>query len=170
MKKIVLVLFVALMGTVVMMAQPARGGRMMQDRVEQLTQVLNLDDDQKAQVADILKQGMSHMDQNAKLATPDEGAQAQPKSRRERFKEHNAAVDAKIAAVLNPEQLKKYEQLRKDEQRRQGPRGRGHKDRRHGGDRHQMAPAADRCCQDGNNKGCCDKPAGGEKPTVAGDE
>ena len=61
MKKIVLVLLVALMGTTMMNAQPPRGAGMIQDRVAHLEKELSLTKEQKAQITEILKEGMSQM-------------------------------------------------------------------------------------------------------------
>lgn len=179
MKKIVLVLFVALMGTMVMNAQPPRGAGRTQDRVEQLTKELGLDKDQKAQIAEILKEGMTQM-KNERPALK-EGEKPKPPaekmSRRELLMEQHAAIDAKIVKVLTPEQREKYEQMRLQEQKHEGDKGHGPKDRRHGdrphgdrphGDHHKMAPKDGDCCKAGNDNGCCEKNKDEKKsePTV----
>lgn len=169
MKKIVLVLLVALMGTTMMNAQPPRGERRMQDRIAQLEKELNLNEEQKAQITEIYKEGMPQrqFDRN-QMKEGEKPDQADKKSFRERFMEQQAAMDAKIAKVLTPEQREKFDQLRLEEQKREGYRGHGPKDRRHGdrhhGDQHKKAPKDGNCCKAGENKGCCDKPKTAEKP------
>lgn len=180
MKKIVLVLVVALMGTMAMNAQPPRGNGYVQDRVEQLTKELGLDEDQKAQVAEILKEGMSHkwgkrpeMKQGEKpdkanadkADRTDKADKADKMSRRDRIMEEHAAVDAKIVKVLTPEQRQKYEQFRLDEQKREGDKGRHHGKRPHG-DRPKMSPKDGDNCKAGKGEGCCSKPQGQEQPNA----
>ena len=173
MKKIVLVLIVALMGTVAMNAQPPRGAGMLKDRVEQLTQALGLDKEQQTQVAAILHEEMSQM----RMDRPSKKDGEKPdmvdrESRRDQMKAQHEAMDAKIAEVLNPEQLEKFKQLKEEEQKREGmggrgPRDRGPKDRPH---RPKMAPKDGDCCKD-KSEGCCDKPKSGEeKPSTDGNE
>lgn len=176
MKKIVLVLIVALMGTMAMNAQPPRGAGNPKDRVEQLTKELGLDKDQKAQVAEILKEGMTQM-QNDRPALkegerPEKPEQpAEKMSMREQIMKQHAEIDARIAKVLTPEQREKYEQLRLQEQKHEGGKAFGPKDRRHGdrrhGDHHKMAPKEDGC-KVGNDNGCCEKKQDEQKsePTV----
>lgn len=171
MKKIVLVLVVALMGTMAMNAQPQRG-RMIKERVEQLTKALNLSDEQRDQITEILKEGMSlkkderpALKEGEKAEKPD---QTNKMSRRDRFQEQRAATDAKIAKVLNPDQLEAFEQFRLNEEKQEGPRGHGPKDRQHRdrqhGDHHKMGPKNGDCCKAGDSKDCCDKPKGDKKP------
>lgn len=170
MKKIVLVLLVALMGTTMMTAQPPRGAGMVRDRVAHLEKELSLTKEQKAQITQILKDGMSQMEvDRPQLKEGEKPDQADMASFRERFMKQQAEMNAQIEKVLTPEQLTKFQQLKKEEQSNEGPRGgRGPKDRHHGkrphGDRHQMAPKDGDCCKAGNNKDCCDKPKSEEKP------
>ena len=172
MKKIVIVLLVALMGTTVMNAQPPRSAGMVQDRVAHLDKELSLTQEQKAQITEILKEGMSKMKidrpQMKEGEMPNEADKA---SFRERFQQQQAAIDAQIEKVLTPEQFQKYTQLRKEEPKGERPQGHGPKGRHHGerphGDHHKMAPKDGGCCQQGNEgQGCCDKPKSDEKPNT----
>ena len=163
MKKIVLVLIVALMGTMAMNAQPPQGSQMAKHRLEQLDKALGLDKDQKALIGEILKEGMKQMDQERPANVDDENAdKANRMSHREQIMKTNAAIDAKIADVLKPEQRKKFEQMRLQEQKREGDKGHRSKDRRHRD--HKMAPKQGDCCDKENGKGCCDQPKGEEQP------
>ena len=165
MKKIVLVLIVALMGTVAMNAQPPRGEKMLQERMNQLEKVLNLDKEQKEKITEIMKEGMSHMEKDQTPVKPDEAPDnADRKSRREGMENRFAAIDGKIAAVLTPEQQEKYKELRMQErkQRHEGPRGHGPRDPRHG-DHPKQKPNDGGCCNKDNAKGCCDQPKDVEK-------
>jgi len=163
MKRIALVLIVALMSTMAMNAQPQHGAGMAQNRLEQLDKALGLSSDQKAQVSKILKDGMSQM-RNERLSKKDgeKNDQADRQSRRERIEKQRSAIDAQINNVLTPEQRKKFEQFRKEEHKRDaqsGPRNRGHRDH------HKKGPKDGGCCQPDKSKGCCeqskaDKPKG----------
>ena len=168
MKKIVLVLLVALMGTTVMNAQPPRGAGMVQDRVAHLEKELSLTKEQKAQITQILKDGMSQMKvDRPQMKEGEKPSEADKTSFRERFQQQQAAMDAQIEKVLTPEQFQKYTQLKKEEPQGERPQGHGPKGRHHGnrphGDHHKMAPKDGGCCQQGQ-KGHCDKPKGDEKP------
>lgn len=177
MKKIVLVLMVALMGTVVMNAQPPRGaGMMVKDRVEQLTQVLGLDEIQQAKVADIIQEGAKQMNSDRmskadveKADKTDKTDKVDRQSRHERMRSLHAAIDARIAEVLTPEQQEKFKQFRQEEMKREGRGSFGPKDRR----QHQkpMKSPKEDCCKDNKSEGCCDQPKGDvEKPnTVEGE-
>ena len=114
-KKIVLVLAIALMGTLVMNAQPPRRHEMnkeqfVQERVERLGQQLNLTEEQKAAITRIyteeMEAGMSkkHPGQMAKSEKPDEQAM---KQWHQQMKAQREATEAKIEAVLTPEQVTK---------------------------------------------------------------
>lgn len=138
MKKIVLVLMIALMGAFVTNAQPARHHgnpeQMMKDRVERLGKALDLTDAQKAKIAEIYAQDMDAMAKErpampSKDERPDEAAM---KAHFEKMKAQREATDAKIEALLTPEQVTKYAELKKHE----GKRGHGKK---HGGPRHKAA-------------------------------
>ena len=171
MKKIVLVLLVALMGTTMMNAQPPRGAGMVQDRVGQLEKELSLTKEQKAQIAEILKEGMSQMKiDRPQMKEGEKPSEADKASFRERFQQQQAAMDAQIEKVLTPEQFEKYNRLKKEEGQHERPKGHGPKDRRHGdrphGNHHKMGPKDGGCCQEGNKaEGCCNQPKEGEKAT-----
>ena len=138
MKKIVLVLMVALMGAFVTNAQPARHHgnpeQMMKDRVERLSKALDLTDAQKAAIAEIYSQEMETMakERPAMPAQGEKPDEAMMKARFEEMKAQREATDAKIEALLTPEQAAKYAELKKHE----GKRGHGKK---HGGPRHEGA-------------------------------
>ena len=157
MKKIVLVLTIALMGVFVSNAQPARHHgnpeQMMKERVERLGKALDLTDAQKAEIAKIYSQEMEAMAKErpampSKDERPDE---AMMKARFEKMKAQREATDAKIEALLTPEQAAKYAELKKHE----GKRGHGMK---HGGFRHNGGKperghdGCDGCSCDGKKK------------------
>ena len=149
MKKIVLVLMVALMGAFVTNAQPARHHgnpeQMMKDRVERLSKALDLTDAQKAAIAEIYSQEMESMakERPAMPAQGEKPDEAMMKARFEEMKAQREATDAKIEALLTPEQVAKYAELKKHE----GKRGHGKK---HGGPRHEGARP------EGGHEGCKD--------------
>ena len=171
MKKIVLVLIVALMGTVAMNAQPPRGAGMVKERVEQLTQVLGLDETQQAKVTEIITEGASQMRMDRPSKADGEKAdQVDKRSRHEQMRAHHAAIDEKIVEVLTPEQQEKFKQFRHEEMKREGRGNFGPRDRRP----HQnpkKAAGENGCCEDNKSQGCCDKPkVDDEKPnTVEGE-
>ncbi|MBO4802939.1 MAG: Spy/CpxP family protein refolding chaperone [Muribaculaceae bacterium] len=147
MKKIVLVLTVALMG-IAMNAQPPRQHRghdnpeqMVQHRVEHLDKALSLTDAQKAELTKILMQEFESMkpeqppvaNAEEKPQRPDESVM---KARREQMEARRAETEAKVKAVLTPEQVTKYDELKQHE----GKRGHGH---HHDGDR--RPPKHDGC-------------------------
>ncbi len=129
MKKIVLVLTVALLGTIVMNAQPPRRsgmnpGQMVEKRVERLDKALSLTEDQKAEIIKIYSQEMESMgkDRPAKKERGERPDEATMKARNEQMKAKREATEAKIEAVLTPEQAAKYAELKQ----RDGKRGRPH--------------------------------------------
>lgn len=158
MKKIVLVLIVALMGTVAMSAQPPRGAGMVKERVAQLTQALGLDETQQAKVTEILTESVSQAKMDRASKTEGENPdQVDKRSRRDQMRERRAAIDEKIVEVLTPEQQEKFKQFRHEEIKREGRGGFGPKDRR----QHQKpmrSPKEGNCCPEGKTEGCCDKP------------
>lgn len=147
MKKIVLVLTVALLGSIVMNAQPPRRPdmnpeQMVEKRVEHLDKALSLTEEQKAAIADIYTQEMVNMakDKPAKKERGEMPDEATMKARREQMKASHEATEAKIEAVLTPEQAVKYAELKQHE----GKRHRGHHDgKRDGMDR---GPKKAGCC------------------------
>ena len=169
MKKIVLALLVALMGTTVMSAQPPRGEGMVQHRVGQLEKELSLTKEQKAQITEILKEGMSQKNiDRPQMKEGEKPSEADKGSFRERFQQQQAAMDAQIEKVLSPEQFEKYLQLRKEEGKDDRTKGHGPKDRRHGDRPHgkqlKMGSKDGSCCQEGNKaEGCCNQPEEGQK-------
>ncbi len=135
MKKIVLVLTVALLGTIVMNAQPPRRpdmnpGQMVEKRVELLDKALSLSEAQKAEIAKIYSEELESMgkDRPAKKDMTEKPDEATMKAKREQMRAHREATEAKIEAVLTPEQATKFAELKKQE----GKRGRGHHDGRRG--------------------------------------
>ena len=147
MKKIVLALTVALLGTVVMSAQPPRHHdmdpvQMVEKRVERLDKQLALTAEQKAEITRIYTEEMETMHKNRPAMEPNKGekpsAEAQ-KAKHDKMKAHREAMDAKIESVLTPEQAAKYAEIKKDSARRwhgkrhMGPRGGADKAPRHDG-------------------------------------
>jgi len=164
-KKIVLALVVALMGTIVMNAQPPRHGnmspeQMVEKRVERLDKQLSLSDKQKAELTRIFTEEMNVMQREhaARVEKGDQSDESLIKARREQMKARHEATDAKVEALLTPEQAAKYAQFKREqgkrwhEKGRKGPRHDGKKERRHG-------DAAKPHRQDGgcNNCTCKDK-------------
>lgn len=132
MKKIVLAMVVALMGTIVMNAQPPcrpdmSSEQMMEKRVERLDKQLGLTEQQKVEVARIYAEEMKTMQKmkavamEPKNATPD---RARRTANREKMRDQHKATDAKIKALLTPEQAAKYDQLKKEQGKRR--HGKGH--------------------------------------------
>ena len=149
MKKIVLALIVALMGTIVMNAQPPRRPdmnpeQMVEKRIERLDRELSLTAEQKAEITKIYteefkarskdKPDMSAMKERGEK--PDE---AMMKARQEQMKAERDAVNAKIEALLTPEQAAKFAQMKQHEGKRGGFGG------------HHGPKGGPR---DGNHKGC----------------
>lgn len=119
-KKIVLVMTVVLLGSIVMSAQPQRHGskdpaRMAQRRVERLDRQLNLTDEQKREIANILIEEMQSMPAQSSERVDE----ATMKSRREQMQSRRAQTDARIEALLTPEQAAKYAEVKRHE----GPDG-----------------------------------------------
>lgn len=157
MKKIVFVLTIALLGTIVTNAQPQRfhGPRghhgtpeqMVERRVAMLDKALTLTEEQKAEITKIYTQEMEAMakyrpakaENGEKCERPDE---ATMKAMHEQMEAHRAARDAKIEALLTPEQAAKYAEFKKHD----GKRGKG---KRHGAPRHgdhKKQPQQQGCC------------------------
>lgn len=158
MKKILLLLAVVLMTATTMTAQPPRGGRMVQDRIEQLDKALTLTDKQKTQISEILKEGMSQMKmERPQMKNGEKPDEAAMKSLREQMEANHAAIDAKIAEVLTPEQVKKYEQLKSEEAKNKGARHHGPRDRGRMGHHPKGAPQQGCCDKAPNEAGSCDK-------------
>ena len=137
MKRFVLILTIALMGTMMMNAQPKRHHdnpeQMTAKRVEMLDKALSLTEAQKAEITKIYKEEMEAMAKDRpervageeKREKPDE---ATMKARHEQMKARHAATDAKIEALLTPEQATKFAEFKKEA----GKRGHG---RHHAGQR-----------------------------------
>lgn len=146
MKKIVLALIVALMGTIVMSAQPPRRPdmnpeQMVEKRVERLDKALSLTAEQKAEVTRIYSEEFKAMGKE-KPAMRERGEkpdEATMKARHEKMKAERDAVNAKIEALLTPEQAAKFAQMKQ------------HKGKR-GSDRHHKGPKDGK---NGNQRGCC---------------
>ena len=167
MKKIVLVLAIALMG-IAMNAQSPRhhhdkGGnpeQMVERRVDHLNKIVGLTEAQKAEVVKIYTQEIDAMAKEREAlsaqgqkARPDE---AEMKARREKMESRRAATDAKIEALLTPEQAAKYAEFKSHKgDQRHGRHHDGDRDRakkHHDGDR--KAGKKD-CC--GGCNATCDK-------------
>ena len=135
MKKIVLVLFVALMGTIVTNAQPpkrqgAHRGHSVEQRVDRLEKALSLTAEQKAEITKIYSQEMEAMskDRPANVEPGKEPDQAAMKAHHEKMQAQREATDAKIAALLTPEQATKFAELKQSKgQRHHGPKHEGRK-------------------------------------------
>ena len=148
MKKIILALAIALMGTMVMNAQPPRRTdmspeQMVERRVERLDKALSLTPEQKTAIAKIYTEEMQTMGKEriAKKEHAEKPDEATMKAKREQMKAQRDATRAKIESLLTPEQAAKYAEL----QKREGKRG--HHGPRHGG--HDKAPK-----KGGNSDGC----------------
>ena len=129
---------IALMGSIVTNAQPQRRHgnpeQMVKQRVEHMEKALNLTEEQKAAITEIYSQEMETMAKERPARTeqgerPDE---ATMKARHEKMKAQREATDAKIEALLTPEQAAKYAELKQHEGKR------GH-DMKHDGSRHKGA-------------------------------
>ena len=138
MKKIVLALTVALMGTIVMNAQPPRRQdmtpeQMVEKRVERLDKQLSLTAEQKAALTSIFTEEMATMqqDRQVKKEKDEKLDETAMKARRDQMKARHEATDAKVEAVLTPEQASKYAQIKQEAAKRWHDKG--HKGPRYGG-------------------------------------
>ena len=148
MKKIVLALIVALMGTIVMNAQPPRRPdmnpeQMVEKRIERLDRMLSLTAEQKAEIAKIYTEEFKarSKDKPAMGAMKERGEkpdEATMKARLEQMKAERDAVNAKIEALLTPEQAAKFAEMKQHEGKRRG----------FGGHHGPKGP------RDGTHKGC----------------
>ena len=133
MKKIVLMMIVALMGTMMTNAQPPRRHdmdpqRMVEQRVEHLDKALSLTSEQKAEITKLYTLEMEAMSKemparNDKSERPDE---ATMKAHHEKMKAQREATDSKIESLLTPKQAAKFAEFKEH----QGKRGH---DKRHEG-------------------------------------
>ena len=168
MKKIVLALAVALLGTLVMDAQPPRRPEMnpeqrIQQRVERLAGALNLDKEQRNSITEILIEEAKMLKENAP-AKPEKGEKPDEetmKAQQEQMKAQRDATDAKIMKVLNPEQAEKYAKIKSHEAKRGPGKGRPHGEMR---GHHKDAKGecckenkqSDECCKENKQPGeCC---------------
>ena len=133
MKKIVLALIVALMGTIVTNAQPPRHQemsleQMVQMRVDRMDRQLNLTEDQKTEIARIYTEEMTAMKQEreARMADGQQPDESKKQARHDEMNKRRQATDAKIEALLTPEQAAKYAEVKKHE----GKRGHHGQDRK----------------------------------------
>ena len=158
MKKIVLALTVAILGTVVMSAQPPRRqnmdpAQMVEKRVERLDKQLSLTAEQKAQITRIYTEEMETMHKDKPAMEPKQGEKPDMeamKAQHEKMKAQHDATNAKIEALLTPEQAAKFAEM-KDEPAWRGHHGKHHKGPRGGADK---APRHNGGC---NNCTCKDK-------------
>ena len=150
MKKIVLVLAIALMGIAVNAQSPRHHNdnghgnpeQMVERRVERLDKALQLTESQKAEIAKIYMLEMEAVKKEKQSMAPGDEKPGRPdesvmKARREEMKARRAATDAKIEALLTPEQATKYAEFKRHE-------GNRHHGRHHDGVR--QAPRHDGCC------------------------
>lgn len=156
MKKIVLALAIALMGTMVMNAQPPRRPdmspeQMVEKRVERLDKVLALTAEQKAEITKIYSEEMQEMGKKgpARKERGEKPDEATMKAHKEEMKAKQDALNAKIEGLLTPEQAAKFAEMKKHEGMR-GHHGHGPK---YGPDK---APMKDKC-GDGCDKTCKQK-------------
>lgn len=150
MKKIVLALIVVLMGTIAVNAQPRRANmspeQILKLRVDRLDKALTLTEEQKAEITKIYSEEMESVEKdnaaiNKRGEKPDE---ATIKARKEHAKAKREATDAKIEALLTPEQVAKYAQMK--QRTGQRPDRRDHHDRK--ASRPDKAPEQGQCCND----------------------
>lgn len=155
MKKIVLALIVVLMGTIAVNAQPRRANmspeQILKLRVDRLDKALTLTEEQKAEITKIYSEEMESVEKdnaafNKRGENPDETT---IKARKEHAKAKREATDAKIEALLTPEQVAKYAQMK--QRTGQRPDRRDHHDRK--ASRPDKAPKQGQCCNDCND-GC----------------
>ena len=159
MKKIVLVLTLALMGSVVMSAQPPRSPnmdptQMVEKRVERLDKELSLTEEQKAEITKIYIEEMEAMHKEGK-ANKDRGTAPEEEakmSQHEKMQAQRQATDSKIESLLTPDQAAKFADMKKRDGRREGRRD-GRRDGRRGGNRGHKA-MKEPIRQDGQP--CCD--------------
>ena len=155
MKKIVLMMIVALMGTMMTNAQPPRRHnmdpqRMVEQRVERLDKALGLTSEQKAEITKLYTLEMEAMSKdmparNDKSERPDEAVM---KAHHEKMKAQREATDSKIESLLTPEQAAKFAELKE------------HKGMRGHGKRHEGRPDGMRGHKKGHPQGgdcCCKK-------------
>lgn len=152
MKKIVLVLTLALIGTYVMNAQPPRRSdmtpeQMVEMRVERMDKMLGLTADQKAQITRIYTEEMKtmHKEKPVRMDKDEKPDEAAMQAHREQMKARRDATNAKIEALLTPEQSAKFAEMKKHEGKR-GPR--------HGHDKGRRGPGDG--AKRGHDRGCKD--------------
>ena len=154
MKKIVLMLIVALMGTMMTNAQPPRRHnmdpqRMVEKRVDRLDKALGLTAEQKAEITKLYTLEMEAMSKDwaarkDKREKPDEAVM---QANREKMKAQHEATNAKIESLLTPEQAKKFAEI-KDQWGKRG-HGKRHDGRPEGKRCHNRgAKTAGDCCKD----------------------
>lgn len=119
MKKIVLALIVALLGSIVMNAQPAsRHGmspeQMVEKRIERLDKALDLTDQQKAEIAKIYLEEMKAMrhERPSKASKDEETQIGQKKMDLKQMQAQREATDSRIASLLTAEQASKFAELK----------------------------------------------------------
>lgn len=166
MKKIVLVLTLALLGSVVMNAQPPRRPdmdpkQMIEKRVERLDKELTLTETQKAEITKIYTEEMEamHKDMPARGergTAPDEAAM---KAQQEKMQAQRQATESKVESLLTPEQAAKYAEMKQREgkrgERRDGrPDGRRGHGRNHKAMKEQARQEGQQCCCDNCQCAC----------------
>ncbi len=162
MKKIVLVLAIALMGIVVNAKPPRHHGhhglpqQMIEKRIERLEKALGLTEAQKTEITKIYTTEMEAMSKNRPERAAQDGKREKPdqeamKARHEKMEAQRAATDAKIEALLTPEQAAKFAELKKRQQakRGEGPRHDGKKGFKKGQKMNGCCPEGSDCCKSG---------------------
>jgi len=131
MKKIVLVLTMALMGMMVMNAQPPRRPgmspeQMVEKRVERLDKQLGLTVEQKSAITSILNEEQQAMQREkpARMEKGEKPDEATMQARRSQMAAQREATDAKIEAVLTPEQAAKFAEMKKQAGQHKHDKGR----------------------------------------------
>ena len=162
MKKIVLIMMIALTGTMIMNAQSQRhhgqrGHRgtpeqMIEKRVAKLSAALSLTDTQKAEITKIFAEEMESMKQARPEKVDKEKRQGRldeetKHAHAEKMKAQRQATDARIEALLTPEQAAKYAKIKDSRGKRE--MGKRHEGRH--GDKMKRAPkggaSKSKCCE-----------------------
>lgn len=93
------------------------GAGMVQARMDRLNTELNLTDEQKPKVKEVLEDGMKKMQELRS------DSNLSPEDRRTKYQDLRKEEDTKLKAILTPEQFQKYEKIR--EQNRPMRKGKG---------------------------------------------
>ena len=181
MKKIVLALTVAFLGTAMMTAQGQRHGqrgahspeKMIEHRINRLDKALDLTADQKKAITDIFKQEFeaeqakrAQMYKKGEAMEKAKPSKEQIQARQEQMKARREASNAQIEKLLTSEQKAKFAQLKQEEMNH---KGKGRAEHHGGKGRFKDADKANckdaqKCegkrhhgCKDKAKADCCDK-------------